>query len=243
MNVDVCVQLGLRGATTPIGPTWLDAASMGAASAWAGSYHVLAMGRHYDDYVVTGRILRLPPIPGIPVAHPYERLSGKIRAAGVTGNIGEAVAALVARRFLYAPIADIAHVRPRRPFRRRKAPDYLMRLGPLLPGVFAPVLPPGATFSWPDWWPVESKARTTENGCADARREALAQLTAYWSILVSSRPDLIGFGIIVTLRYWPPREVRASIILPAAQQSLAREFGNTSPNLDVDRIRRHLHAC
>jgi hypothetical protein len=105
------------------------------------------------------------------------------------------------------------------------------------------VLPSGAAFSWPDWWPVESKARTTENGCADARREALTQLSAYWSILVSSRPDLIGFGIIMTLRYWPPREVRASIILPAAQRNLAREFANTPANADIDGIQRHLYAC
>ncbi len=47
------------------------------------------MGRHYDDYVVTDHTLGLPAIVGIPVAHPYERLTGKIRAAGVTGNIGD----------------------------------------------------------------------------------------------------------------------------------------------------------
>ena len=129
MNVALRIQLGLRGTLRALNPIWLDVGSVGAASSWSGSYHVLAMGRHYDDYVITGRILGLPPIVGIPVAHPYERLTGKIRAAGVTGNIGEAIAALFARRCLGAGIGDIAHVRPRRPFRRRKSPDYLMRLG------------------------------------------------------------------------------------------------------------------
>lgn len=66
--------------------------------------------------------------------HPYERLTGKIRTAGVTGNIGEAFAAIFARRCLGAGIGDIAHVRPCWPFRRRKSPDYLMRLGTLRDG-------------------------------------------------------------------------------------------------------------
>jgi hypothetical protein len=244
MYVDVCIQRGLKGPASLLGRTWLDSASIGAVSNWAGSYHVLAMGRHYDDYVISSRILRLPVIPGLPPAHPYERLAGKIRAASVTGNIGEAIAAIVAVRFFGVAIADIAHVRPRRPFRRRKAPDYLMRLGPFMPGVIGAVMPAGQVVAWPDWWPVESKARTTEPACAQARREALRQLIAYWLLLAGSLPQQVGFGVIVTLCYWPPREVRVSIILPSNHASLVSEFANSSQQgPEAERVARWLYDC
>ncbi len=204
MYVDVGIQRGLTGRVLNLGPTWLDSASVGAVSSWAGSCHILSMGRHYDDYVITSRIPRLPPIPGFPAAHPYERLTGKIRSAGVTGNIGEAIAAIIAVRFLGATVSDVTHVRPRRPFRRRRAPDYLMRL---MPGAFGSVMAGGQIVPWPLWWPVESKARTTERACLQARREALRQLVAYWTLLAGSQPQFVGFGAIVTLCYQPPPSV------------------------------------
>ena len=244
MYVDVSIQRGFRGAVRRLASTWLDSASVGAASSWAGSYHVLAMGRHYDDYVISSRVLRFSPIPGFPAAHPYERLAGKIRAAGVTGNIGEAIAAIIAVRFFGAAVSDIAHVRPRRPFRVRKAPDYLMRLGPLMPGVFGVVMPTGQIFSWPDWWPVESKARTTARACDQARREALRQLIAYWATLAGSQPQLVGFGVIVTLCYRAPREVRVSILLPSNRARLVAAFaGSSEQDPEMDEIRRWLDAC
>jgi len=243
MNVSLRIQLGLRGPPRTLSPIWLDAGSVGAASSWSGSYHVLAMGRHYDDYVITGRILGLPPIAGIPVAHPYERLTGKIRAAGVTGNIGEAIAALFARRCLGAGIADIAHVRPRRPFRRRKSPDYLMRLGALMPGLFAPVVPSGGVTSWPKWWPVESKARSTGAGSVAGRRDALKQLVVYWALLANSQPSVVGYGQIVTFTYQPPREVRVSLILPRNQSQLVAELQQSGEDVDDSTMRRLLHGC
>lgn len=222
---------------------WLDVGSVGAVSSWSGSYHVLAMGRHYDDYVITGQILDLPPIVGIPVAHPYERLTGKIRASGVTGNIGEAIAALFARRCLGAGIGDIAHVRPRRPFRRRKSPDYLMRLGALMPGLFAPVVPSAAATAWPTWWPVESKARSTDAGSSVGRKDALKQLVAYWALLLNSQPSVVGYGQIVTFTYQPPREVRVSLILPSNQSDLAFELRQSGEDIEDSTLRRFLHGC
>src|SRR5450759_1530645 len=108
MNVATRIQLGLSGPTRPLAPIYLDAPSVGNASSWRGSYHVLNMAEHYHDYFGTRRVLALPVIPGIPPAHPYQRLTAKIRAAGVTGNIGECVAALFARRYLNAGVGDIA---------------------------------------------------------------------------------------------------------------------------------------
>src|SRR5205807_585191 len=107
MNIVVRIQLGLGGLIRTLPEIWLDSASVGGAAAWSGSYHILRMAEHYDDYVVTGRILALPVITGIPPAHPYQRVTAKIRAAGVTGNIGECIGALFARRYLNANIGDI----------------------------------------------------------------------------------------------------------------------------------------
>src|ERR1700687_3451743 len=109
MNVDVYLQLGINGPQASCGSIVLDVPKVGATSSWAGSYHVLSMGRHYDDYVITGYMPSLPPITGIPAAHPYQRLAGKVRATGVTGNIGEAIAAIFARECVRAAIREIAH--------------------------------------------------------------------------------------------------------------------------------------
>lgn len=243
MNVDLIVQLGIHGTHSKLPPIWLDTGSVGATSSWAGSYHVLSMGRHYDDYMITGRIITFRPILEFPQAHPYERLAGKIRAAGVTGNIGEAIAAIFARRNLRAGIGDIAHIRPRQPFRRRKSPDYLMRLTSLMPGPFRTVVPEGAAHSWPDWWPVESKARNTVANSNAGRREALKQLVAYWSLLVTSQPAVVGYGLIVTFTYQLPREVRASLILPTNQPRLIQLLEEHGENLDESGLKSCLHAC
>src|SRR6266849_5519652 len=114
MNVPLRVQLGLGGRQQPAGTVRLGAESVGGAATWAGSYHILYMDRHYDDYVVTPRLLMFPMIAGFPRVHPYQRLIGKIRAAGVTGNIGESVAALVLRRRLGLALTDMAPLQPGR---------------------------------------------------------------------------------------------------------------------------------
>jgi hypothetical protein len=243
MNVELKIQLGLYGDQQLLRPIYLDVGSVGAASSWSGSYHVLSMGRHYDDYVITGRTISLPPISGIPAAHPYERLSGKIRAAGVSGNIGEAIAAIFARRCLGAGIGDIAHIRPRIPFRRRKAPDYLMRLGGLMPGQFGGIIPNGSSFQWPVWWPVESKARTAMASSKAARNEALRQLVAYWALLVNSQPQVAGYGMIVVFTYKPPRELRVNLVLPNNQASLIRELRKAENEIDLRVIRSSLYGC
>jgi hypothetical protein len=243
VNVQLRVQLGLNGSRRLLSPMWLDTGSVGATSSWAGSYHVLSMGRHYDDYVITDRTINLPPITGIPAAHPYERLAGKIRAAGVTGNIGEGIAALFARRNLGAQIGDIAHVRPRRPFRSRKAPDYLMRLGGVMPGPFGVVSPESNPISWPTWWPVESKARSTEGGSRAGKRDALKQLVAYWALLVDSQPNIVGYGLIIVFKYQPPREVCACLILPKNQELLIKSLKQNREDIEESVLGDSLHGC
>ena len=243
MNVLDRIKLGLSGIIRALPPIRLDAANVGAAASWSGSYHVLGMDDHYDDYVVTGRILALPVIPGIPTAHPYERLTGKIRAAGVTGNIGECVAALFARRYIGASIGDIAHTRPRQPFRRRRAPDYMMRLGALMPAQLGPIVPHNFVVAWPDWWPVESKARSSDGATRSGRRDALRQLGTYWSLLRYTQPAAVGFGLIVTMTYRPPREIRASLFLPRNQQALIAALQADGEDIANEDLLPNLYAC
>ena len=244
MNVPLIAQLGLRGREACLGAISLDVASVGHASSWAGSYHVLQMGRHYDHYVVTGYTAALPALTGLPATHPFEKLTSKIRAAGVTGNVGECVAALFARRTMGAAVADIALIRSRQPFRRRKAPDYLMRLGPSMPGPLAPVLPAGVQCAWPEWWPVESKARSTESFARAARSQGLAQLATYWSLTASSRPSEVGYGLVVSFTYQPPREVRVQIFLPRDRAGLqAQLLRSNSSTARARGLRAFLYDC
>lgn len=222
MLVPVSVQLGLAGRTRHVGDLRLDTASVHATSTWSGSiFHVLEMGRHYEDYVLSPREIRLPNLDTIPSTYPYERLATKIKTTGVTGNIGEAVAAIFARRVLGAPLSAISHVRPKRSFRRRKAPDYLMKIGPLI----TPAIGWALNAAGPVWRPRVVASRIqgqVDSGKHKKRqaREALEQLAACWTIVMNRQPETVGYGLIVTFAYAPPREVRASFIAPKNQDKL-----------------------
>jgi hypothetical protein len=89
--------------------------------------------------------------------------------------------------------------------------------------------------------PVESKARNTDAGVRSARVDAIMQLAAYWSLVAPTQPSDVGYGLIVTLMYQPPRELRASIIVPTNQRTLISELTRTT--LDDPNIRRYLHGC
>jgi hypothetical protein len=230
VDVPVTVKVGTRGPEVGIGALTLDSTSVGATASWAGSYHILEMGRHYDDYVVSSRLLSLPAIPSFPRAHPYQRLTGKIRAAGVTGNIGECVGALFARRILAAAPGDVAHLQPSQPFQPVRTPDYLMRIGRLLPGPF--LVPSSNPPSFPDWIPVESKARTTEAAANDAARDAIAQLAEHWR----RAPASAGYGLVVTLTYRDPRELTATLVLPRDPTNFVADLRSANTPAQIRRL-------
>lgn len=214
MNVPVSIQSGLKGAAQLVGNIVLDTAAIQNVASWAGSYHIIDMGRHYQDYVLGPALPSLPQLAAIPATYPYERLGTKMRATGVTGNIGEGVAALFARRVMRLTLGDIAHVKIRKPFKKRRVPDYLMRLGPSLPSKVSALKAAARFRSCPEWWPVESKARATAEDADGARRDALFQLAACWAELRPFHPAAVGYGVIVTFSYKVPREVRATFITP-----------------------------
>lgn len=176
------------------------------------------------------------------MAHPFQQLTGKIRAGGITGNIGECVAALFAQRYLSTRLNQIAHVKPRRPFKSSKSPDYLMNISQSISTVFAGIIPQGFSPIWPDWWPVESKARNSTNESFKARNEALKQLFAYWSQFTNSQPSSVGFGLIVVFTYQPPRQVRINLILPLNQTDLIAELNKGYKNREAT-LKPFLYEC
>ena len=212
------------------------------ASTWAGSYHILEMGRHYQDYVLNGQMPSLTPLSVIPAACPYQRLTTKIRASGVTGNIGEVIASIFARRVLKADVADIAHLEIRG--KRVKTPDYLMRIGTRLQPALSALNAAKLLSGGPDWWPVESKARASKTAASGARRDAFQQLVAYWSLLATSRQMGVGYGLIVTFTYQPLREVCVSVIVPKNRQPLIDLLRDSiATEVAVDEIWPHLYGC
>lgn len=222
MWVNLSARLGLNGPESGIASIRLEPEVVGTEADLLGAYHILEMGRHFDDYVVTDFLPSLPPILNFPVAHPYLGLSGKIRSSGVTGNVGEAVTALFARRVLQLGIGDVAHIRPTQAFSRRKAPDYLLRVGDVLPGPLDAIWPVNLQFPHraPEWWPAEAKARTTPTSTASGITDALKQLAGYWHTIHRTRPREVGFGMVVSLTYQVPRKILVSLFVPRRRSRL-----------------------
>src|SRR5689334_7762859 len=97
--------------------TDITTTDISAEAAHSGSYHILSMGQHFDEYVINPRFPPFTNKPQLPPAHPYALLASKIRDSGVTGNIGEALASIIACRFMNLGVSDIAHIKPNVPFK------------------------------------------------------------------------------------------------------------------------------
>jgi hypothetical protein len=105
MLFPVFIRRGLHGPMTQL-QSQLDINSqvMNSISTYAGSYHILSMGRHFNAYVISSSGPPAIPHPtGLPHAYPYLALANKVRSAGVTGNIGEGVAGIVADAIFQIP--------------------------------------------------------------------------------------------------------------------------------------------
>src|SRR5262245_22847929 len=133
MNFPVIVTRGLHGQSVPLpAPCVLNPAVMNSIASSAGSYRILEMGQHFSDYVLKAGLF--PPFPhcvGLPHAYPYQALANKLRAAGVTGNIGEGVAGVIADAVIGLPLGHYVHVNLKPGVGLRKTPDFMFRMGPL----------------------------------------------------------------------------------------------------------------
>jgi hypothetical protein len=182
-----------------------------------GSSHILEMGLHYEDYVVTGYLPQLPMIPNLATAHPVLRLLAKTRGSDVTGNIGEIVAAIVANRRWHAQLRGLFHIKATS---SHKTPDYLMRFVPTLPTELSQVIPTGTVQPNFNDWPVESKAGGTKGNTKRYIKNALTQLGSYWFHKRATTPSVVGFGLIVSLTYRKDRTITVTVISPSDQPNL-----------------------
>ena len=188
----------------------LDPASLDQASTWCGSYDILEMGQHFDNYVMTPRPLLLPLIPGFPAGRRYIALPGKLQAPSVQGNIGESVAAMTAGPVFGCDCGDIAHIRPGGGRSAYKAPDLLFRVKSQLRELASDLTGLGA-IEMPEWIPCEAKCRRFPTGVRAAIREAREQLAEFWDQLVEEER---GFGIACCFIHQPPQQVQVRLFLP-----------------------------
>lgn len=216
----------------------IQSTQVDAASGYAGSCHVLEMGRHYSEYTrYRGQFPRFPRVAGFPRSHYLRRLSTKARASNITGNIGEIVGGLVAERTLGIDPGGIAHLKESNSAR---TPDYLLfsttdfetvltEIVPRLAAAGAPALPV--------WWPMESKAR--RGGVSAAVREGLKQLAVYWYRTRRGRARRAGFGIVVGTELERPRRVCVHVFAPDDQQGL---LDHLRAQADYDSFRASLDS-
>lgn len=215
MQFDLTVRIGFGRNSHRLMPLVVAQHDVDLVGAFAGAYHVLEMGKHFRDYVERGDMPSFPPIAGFPAAAHFEPLTNKQRAQGVTGNIGEAVAGIVAQQVLGVPASGVAHIRLQRPFRRRQCPDFMIRTGPTLPSVIVHHLRLPCLTHCPDWWPLESKARVDGNACDQAVSDAFYQLAAYWyTISAGACANDVGFGFVVTCAYDRNRGICLRVFMP-----------------------------
>lgn len=229
MSISVRVRSGLTGGDVPIGQILLRPSEVGTASELYSSTYILRMGLHYDRYVVSGYLPDFEAIRSLySTANPAASTTKKVRAPSVTGNIGESIASLVARRKLGS--RRIGDIEPVIASSAAKAPDYLMRFRPMFPNSFqlaTGIVNPQLGFGR---WPVESKAVATAGQATASVRKALQQLGTYWYMRDQAEPGVVGFGIAVCLIYGGEaggdRLVRVHVFTPADQASLRAEIAS-----------------
>lgn len=194
------------------------------------------MNLHYQRYVITQFLPLHPLVHGIYLAaNPAPNLTTKKRANSVTGNIGESLLALVARRKLGA--TRMNDVLPLNVTSKAKCPDFRIRINPPYPTEFqtATGLPLSVGFQY---WPAESKAVESGAKAADAVRRALSQLGAYWYGRRHLEPDVAGFGIVCCFIYkgtktHPLQAIRLYVFVPVNQTALHQRIDHflTANNL------------
>jgi hypothetical protein len=195
----------------------IESLQVDATAGYAGSCHVLEMGRHYSEYVrYRGRFPSIRSVPGFPTGNYLRQLDTKSRASNITGNIGEVISGIVARRTLKIDPGGIAHLKTNT---FSKTPDYLLSPTTDFEQMLAEIEPALATVTLPDWWPLESKARASGKW-SDVVMEALRQLAAYWYHHRHTAPQSVGYGIVVATEFERPRRIRVFIFAPSNQAAL-----------------------
>jgi hypothetical protein len=221
MNIGVIVVSGMNGNEDPIGTMRAKPSEVGTACGLFGSTFILKMDLHFDRYVVSNSIPNFQAVPAIYTSAAIAAtITRKGRAQSVSGNIGESIAGLVARRKLGARLLN--DVLPVLVPAKKKAPDFVMKLRPMFPASFetaTTMVNPAIGFAR---WPVESKAVSTNGQAGAALRKALRQLGTYWYERYPHEPSVCGYGIAVCFIYRgnPSRVIKVHVFTPTNQPAL-----------------------
>lgn len=225
LSIPMIIQSGLNGSTHSVPPLVVTANEVGFAASQFGSQYILRMGLHFDRYVVSGyQPLWKANKDTYRTANPAASATGKSRATSVTGNIGESIAALVARRHFGSRLSDIEPIKAG----TIRAPDFRIAFRPMVPTSFQSVVNSKLNIGF-SLWPVESKAAATDGGAKRQFKTALLQLGAYWYMRSPWEPNVVGYGVIMCLIYrgsksQPQRQIRVHLITPNDQTKLQAEI-------------------
>ena len=238
MSIPVKVRCGFDGTDQALGTVRISPAQIQAACELYGSNYILRMGLHYQRYVIADYLPEYLLVNGIYLStNPAPKLTDKKRATSVTGNIGESILGVVARRKLGA--SRMNDVQPINATSSAKCPDFRVQLRPSFPASFQAAngsqLPVNFQF-----WPAESKAVETEGGAKPAVKRALKQLGTYWYERRTFEPNVVGFGIVCCFIYRgtksdPKRFIRLYVFTPINQALLQQRiafFYNSNNNRD-----------
>jgi hypothetical protein len=243
VRFNINIEIGFSPTAAHIWRGWINLTdvSIDHVSRWAGSYQVLSMGEHYNSYVVDAERLAFPPVAGFPVAAPFVPLPDKIRAPSVTGNIGEAVTALVLRHVFRTRLDECLHIKPNAGYAGWKSPDFSAALRARVAAWLGFRAQPlvSVVNEGPIWWPVESKARHSRDGFEGAADAAFRQLIAYWITL----PQVAGYGVICCLAYGEQQLIRITILVPDQRRELGRLLISDGNSVNVNRVKFYLHGC
>ncbi|MCK9580679.1 MAG: hypothetical protein M0Q92_09545 [Methanoregula sp.] len=226
MQIDVEIKRGFDDDPTLdlISSLDVDPKSFGIISNWSGSYHILEMGDHFRSYIIDSEEIELPKNGDFPCGQIYDQLTHKTYATSVTGNIGQCMAVIFATSFLLSKPGDIVILDARRPFKKRKTPDFLMRF-PNISEKCSDLMRLDYSIQLPKWWPVESKARREIiNNSREPQEAALLQLISYWRTIVDEYPKNVGYGLITTFVYKSEKKLIVNFILPKNPELLKEKL-------------------
>jgi hypothetical protein len=232
MDIQVTYQIGLKNprkkkdqaqffSLPPL--TEATAEFIGSVAEWAGSYHILAMGRHFRSYVLDPEVIRLCEKNQFPYADSFTSLRDKSPSSTVTGNIGQTLTALYAKQFFKAKISDIIILDPKARGKPRKTPDFLFKIESLNEKFPSDNII--NKLDGPLWWPVECKARKDDDSnIHEAKKEAFLQLLSFWTVIQDKHPDAVGYGIISIFINSKPPALHLIFIIPCHEEEVKQKI-------------------
>ena len=213
-QLDCRLCLGVYGKPKVIGQVMLDGPIVDGSASMFSSLHILAMDRHFDEYVDQPVVQYFQQTHGIYTPSPQVRIqSAKQTANDITGSIGESLAAIVCRDILKLPSAAIE---PLCVYKRLKTPDFRISWDA---SNHVGLIAPNFSSSLPTLWPLEAKMRKPMTRKAGLINAALAQLAAYWFYRGAHEPSCVGFGLIAAYVNGS-NHIDVHMFLPAKQAEL-----------------------